>query len=728
LAQDAGGLAPAVARVMAGRQGTAVVMDVATGRVLAAYRLEVAERTLARPGSTVKPFVLAALVEGGYLRAAETLVCGRQVRLGGRNLDCSHAAAPRGLDGAAALAYSCNFFFAGAAARMGPARLAEALRRAIPPGAGRIEVAANAEQAQLQALGEWGVLVTPMQMLGAYRKLALKRAPAAVVEGLASAAAFGTARLAQPAGWKVAGKTGTSTEPGADFRHAWFLGYAPADAPKIAVLVFLASGRGGADAAPLAGEIFQAYFSGARQPSVTVRRYWLSRRNEKPVTVPLEEYVAAVLAGEATSFRFEEALKAMAVVVRTFAQRNRGRHKKEGFDFCDTTHCQDYRQVALEPRFTRAAEATRGEVLWYGGEPADVYYHAACAGQTEEAQFVWSGVRRPYLRQIHDAACTGTGEWRTEIPKDDLRRALASGGLRAPARVETLEVVSRTPSGRADRLLLEGSPGIPVSASSLRFAVGRALGWDLLPSTWFDAADAGDRVVFTGRGSGHGVGLCQAGAARMGESGQTYTRILAYYFPGTEAGVSARGFDWRAQRGERVEIFTAGAARDGRLAALADQAAREAEQRVGSSFAARPQVRVFPSVAAFRDATGEPGWVAASTRGNVVRLQPPAAMGDALSSTLRHEFLHMLVEARARAGLPLWFREGLVLYLADPARPAGDARVEDQDLQRARTRAEMDRAYQAARSRVAQLVERHGRETVLGWLTSGMPMPAPPSR
>src|SRR5207244_2165783 len=82
------------------------------------------------------------------------------------------------------------------------------------------------------------------------------------------------------------------------------------------------------------------------------------------------------------------------------------------------------------------------------------------------------------------------------------------------------------------------------------------------------------------------------------------------------------------------------------------------------------RIKVFPTVAAFRDATGEPGWVAASARAAVLRIQPVAALRSrgSLESTLRHEILHALIESRARPGLPIWFREGLVEYLTAGAK------------------------------------------------------------
>src|SRR5437762_727850 len=98
------------------------------------------------------------------------------------------------------------------------------------------------------------------------------------------------------------------------------------------------------------------------------------------VTVPLEEYVAAVLAGESAGFHSEQALAAMAVAARTYGVHFQGRHRAEGFDFCDTTHCQDVRFGAVSMRLRQAAEATDGELLWFAGSTAATFYGKDCGG------------------------------------------------------------------------------------------------------------------------------------------------------------------------------------------------------------------------------------------------------------------------------------------------------------------------------------------------------------
>ncbi len=273
--EPTGELQQAVDRAMAGRSGTAVVAEVGSGRLLALYRLDVAARTLAAPGSTVKPFTLAALLESGKLPPGATLLCRRRVRLAGRELDCTHVETPEPLDATAALAYSCNYFFAHFARLLDPTSLAEALRRAGlggPSGlvareaTGTVRVPPSVEETQLEALGHAGIETTPLALLTAYRQLALRRkregasgSLAPVFAGLEAATEYGTGQLARPEGLRIAGKTGTSRARAGNWTQAWFVGYAPADDPEIVLVVFLEHGRGGADAAPLAREIFAAW-------------------------------------------------------------------------------------------------------------------------------------------------------------------------------------------------------------------------------------------------------------------------------------------------------------------------------------------------------------------------------------------------------------------------------------------------------------------------------------
>ena len=131
---------------------------------------------------------------------------------------------------------------------------------------------------------------------------------------------------------------------------------------------------------------------------------------------------------------------------------------------------------------------------------------------------------------------------------------------------------------------------------------------------------------------------------------------------------------------------------------------------------------------AYRDTTGQPGWVAASVRGQTIRLQPLIELKRRaiVESTLRHEFFHLLVESHAKAGAPLWFREGIVLYLSSPdAPPANAVAMTDQQMESSLlhplSRDNQENAYAAAQNRVSLLVQLRGRQTVLEWLATGIP-------
>jgi cell division protein FtsI/penicillin-binding protein 2 len=267
-------LQQAAVRVMAGRSGTAVVIEVATSKILAAYHLDVASRRLALPGSSLKPFTLLALLEAGKINEQTTLVCKRPLSLGGHNMDCTHPDMKQPFDPSTALAYSCNTYFATVATRLTPAELRDSFLKygfGAPSGlapneaTGSVALAGSQADLQLQAIGEWGLRVTPLELLRGYQKLALL-APKHDVKldplfaGLVGSTAYGMGHLAQPdVAMKVAGKTGTSLVEEGAWRHGWFAGYAPADQPEVALVVFLEKGNGPIDAAGVAREIFGAY-------------------------------------------------------------------------------------------------------------------------------------------------------------------------------------------------------------------------------------------------------------------------------------------------------------------------------------------------------------------------------------------------------------------------------------------------------------------------------------
>jgi|HubBroStandDraft_5_1064220.scaffolds.fasta_scaffold16041_2 cell division protein FtsI/penicillin-binding protein 2 len=246
-----------------------VVLDIASGHLLAAHQSDDASRTLAAPGSTLKPLVLYSLMSMGRWDPASRVACNRQLVVAGHRLACTHPLAPP-FDAREALTWSCNTYFAAMARTLHPGELGQLLRPTGllgVTGLARDEAVAefrepvSADAEQLALLGVEGVRVTPLELAEAYRWLAMELAAhpdsnaAQVVRmGLADSASFGMAGQASLGGVRVLGKTGTAEGAASRRTHGWFVGVAPAEKPKVVIAVYLPSGRG-ADAAHIAGEI-----------------------------------------------------------------------------------------------------------------------------------------------------------------------------------------------------------------------------------------------------------------------------------------------------------------------------------------------------------------------------------------------------------------------------------------------------------------------------------------
>jgi len=250
-------------------QARIVVLDIATGHVLAASHLPEAARTLAEPGSTLKPLVLYSLVASGHWDPARRIACTRNLRIAGHALNCSHPPADP-MDARQALTWSCNTYFATVAATLGPGELRHLL---APTGLLGQTALAPAEatavfhdphthdETSMALLGVEGIRVTPLELATAYRWLALQLgahsdSPAAQVvqAGLADSASFGIASSASLGGVLVAGKTGTANQGPGTPSHGWFVGLVPADKPRAVVVVYLPNGHG-ANAAQVAAAI-----------------------------------------------------------------------------------------------------------------------------------------------------------------------------------------------------------------------------------------------------------------------------------------------------------------------------------------------------------------------------------------------------------------------------------------------------------------------------------------
>lgn len=276
--------------------------------------------------------------------------------------------------------------------------------------------------------------------------------------------------------------------------------------------------------------------------------------------VPMEAYLAGVVSAEMgrRNLAEQEALRAQAVVSRTYALRNLRRWQAQGFDLYATVADQVYGGAASEtPEGRAAVDATRGRILTYGGVPIDAFFYSTCGGRTADGTEVFRAADRPYLRSVADVADDGIAycsisprfrwheEWTGEALRATLERTLppvaaaAGAGTTAAdvSEVRDVRVSYRTPSGRVGQLTVGLRRGdVQVDGPSVR-QVLRPVSGELLRSSTFTLTVSGagrrvTRLAADGAGAGHGVGFCQWGAVGRSRAGQDYERILAAYYPG----------------------------------------------------------------------------------------------------------------------------------------------------------------------------------------------------
>ena len=268
------------------------------------------------------------------------------------------------------------------------------------------------------------------------------------------------------------------------------------------------------------------------------------RSNGRVQAVPIEDYVLASMLSEHTPLGADDATVArifdvQAVVARTYAVAHLGRHQKEGFDLCDATHCQLYEPDRIRTsRFVeparRAAERTRGVVLVYQRQPVEALYHSDCGGHTASAEEVWGNIHVPYLTGApDDVPALKHRTWRFDVAADRLRSVLNQDERSDVGRnLDRIVVTSRDSSGRAARVQVRGSQPRVLRGEDLRAVLNQAFGDRAIMSTRFSVTRAGNSYRFEGTGFGHGVGLCQTGAAARAARGDDMAAVFSAYFPG----------------------------------------------------------------------------------------------------------------------------------------------------------------------------------------------------
>lgn len=306
----------------------------------------------------------------------------------------------------------------------------------------------------------------------------------------------------------------------------------------------------------------------------------------------VEDYLRAVVPREMPALWHSEALKAQAVVVRTFTQATRGRHAALGFDLCTfSSCCQAYGGVEWEhSNSTAAVEATRGVMLFVAGRPAVTFYHADSGGYTEHNHNVWNGAPLSHLIGVPDPfpAMAGSphANWTVTLSQADLGRILSSNSINVGT-VQRLEVAQRTAAGRVAVLVVHGSLGrVQLVRQQPRLFNGSASAFELRSTMYSVVTEQGTSIhiqsgqttrtqrtwdglsvlsatglsplpvaasytlqgqngpvpvssqavsfIFTGSGWGHGVGMSQWGARGMAEQGHSFQSILLHYYQGVE--------------------------------------------------------------------------------------------------------------------------------------------------------------------------------------------------
>jgi stage II sporulation protein D len=454
-------------------------------------------------------------------------------------------------------------------------------------------------------------------------------------------------------------------------------------------------------------------------------RVTLTSRGLQIITwVDLESYVSGVLRGEASLLQAPAARHAMAILARTWAQRWQGRHRGQGFDFCSLTHCQVFRLPlddeanapnGIEP----AARATLGQVLQYHGELADPYFTACCGGMTESAGNVWPDRAQPYLISIHDPYCLASSHasWKTELTIESVQQVLRQTlHLPMAAPLSELSVEKRDSSGRA--LVLRAVAGATwnVDANQFRYTLDRRLGWGQIKSNLYTIQHRGDSWVFSGHGLGHGVGLCQAGAEQLARMGSSTEQILSTYFPGTEITIQSTDDPDPIALSEHFELVYP-ASQEPWVKQTLDTL-EQWRKELGAHaeiLPLRARVDTWSSVAEFVRATGQPGWMAASSNGQSMALQPLELLARKriLNQTVRHELTHLVVHRLCAQGVPRWFEEGWVLYLTGerietPTTALKTTRKLEETISRPRSEAEMKTAYAQALELVRRWAGRRG--------------------
>jgi len=248
--------------------------------------------------------------------------------------------------------------------------------------------------------------------------------------------------------------------------------------------------------------------------------------------LPLEEYLVGLINCEISSAWPIEAVKAQAVIARTYALNRKQSRNTSFYHLESSVIDQVYDGCEIEDsRARRGVSDTAGEVLAYQGAVIQAFYHSNCGGRTEASEHVW-GKRLPYLGGVECRYCLASpsSAWDLKVALSELEERLKAAGHKVSG-VTDIRPGTRNSRGRLNHVVVVSSRGnLALTGDQFR----KAIGYGVIKSTNFTVKVENNEAGFAGLGNGHGVGLCQWGAKQRALDGFGYAEILSYYYPGTE--------------------------------------------------------------------------------------------------------------------------------------------------------------------------------------------------
>lgn len=250
----------------------------------------------------------------------------------------------------------------------------------------------------------------------------------------------------------------------------------------------------------------------------------------------LEDYVGSVVGSE-MNFTENEALKAQAVISRTYALWNISKYGQSDYELTDHTMSQVYNgELITKPYYLDAALATSGEILTWSGKLILAAYSSTCGGITANNENVWKDSRPlPYLRSVNDhGACRQSPHfnWTFSISKDRLDRIFSRLSGQKITGIDSLKYSNHKRVTDFYLKVRNSSKPYDLTSNDVRLAIMKLFGQDSMESTLFKMKIEGQMCIFNGYGLGHGIGLCQWGSKGLADAGWTYKDILRFYYTG----------------------------------------------------------------------------------------------------------------------------------------------------------------------------------------------------